>query len=74
VPLADTPTVEIHVALRYPNGRIYETVYDTTQPMHNGAEFAMHGRTWRVIGLAEKPRANVPPAQERRILCVASDS
>jgi len=66
--------MEVRVALRYPNGRIHETVYDTTQPMQNGAEFEMHGHTWRVIGLAEgKPRANVPPAREQRILCVASD-
>lgn len=65
----------IQVALRYPNGRIHETVYDTTQPMQNGAEFAMHGHTWRVIGLAEEKRSpNVPRTQEQRILCVASDS
>src|SRR6266571_5267048 len=26
-------------------------------------EFAMHGRTWRVITVADKPRANVPPTR-----------
>jgi hypothetical protein len=67
--------MEIRVALRYPNGRIHETVYETTQPMQSGAEFEMHGHTWRVIGLAEEKRsANGPPAREPRILCVASDS
>jgi hypothetical protein len=67
--------MEIRVALRYPNGRIYETVYETTQPLlQSGAEFEMHGHTWRVIGLAEEKRsANVRPAREPRILCVASD-
>ncbi len=64
--------MEIRVALRYPNGRIHETVYDATQPMHNGTEFEMHGRTWRVIGLAEKRYANAPPPQSQRILCVAA--
>lgn len=67
--------MEIRVALRYPNGRIHETVYNTTRPMERGTEFEMHGHTWRVVGLAgEKPRATVPPARPQRILCVATDS
>jgi hypothetical protein len=67
--------MEIHVALRYPNGRIHETVYDSTRPMERDAEFEMHGRTWRVVGLTEdRRRANVAPARPQRILCVATDA
>ena|SRR5713101_3811170 len=69
--LADTPTVEVLVALRYPNGRIYETVYDTVRPIEGGTEFELYGHTWRVVGLLEKHRVYVPPARPPRILCVA---
>jgi len=35
--------MEIQVALQYPNGRIHQTVYDTTRPIERGTEFDMHG-------------------------------
>jgi len=62
--------MEVEVALQYPNGRIHETVYETTQPILAGSEFAMHGHVWRVIGLTAKPRPNVLAAPPRRLLCV----
>ena len=61
------------MALRYPNGRIHETVYETRQPIVNGSEFAMHGHTWRVIGLTGKGRAQTPPARPPRLLCVRAN-
>jgi|GEM_PF-2277781 hypothetical protein len=66
--------MEIRVALQYPNGRVHETVYDTTRPIALGEKFEMYGHTWRAIGLAEKPRANTPPARPQRVLCVATDA
>jgi hypothetical protein len=66
--------MEIEVALQYPNGRIHETVYETTQPILTGFEFAMHGHIWRVIGLTGKRHPHVPPALPRRLLCVEADS
>jgi hypothetical protein len=66
--------MEVMVALRYPNGRIYETVYETAQPIVNGSQFAMHGHIWRVIGLTGKAGAPVPPAPPLRLLCVEANA
>jgi hypothetical protein len=64
--------VEIEVALRYPNGRVHEAVYESKQPMAAGSEFSMYGRVWRVIGLTTKPRRHIsgPPP---RLLCVEAE-
>ena len=66
--------MEIEIALQYPNGRIHETVYETTRPMLTGAEFSLHGHMWRVIGFTEKRRAHVLPASPPRLLCIETDS
>ncbi len=60
------------VALRYPNGRIHETVYDAEQPMERGTELEMYGHTWRVVGFQEKyHRSGFPHARPQRFLCNA---
>jgi hypothetical protein len=65
--------MEIELALRYPNGRIHETVYESPQPMPVGWEFPLYGRTWRVIGLTAKPRSYVPAGPPPRLLCIEAD-
>ena len=65
--------MEIQVALQYPNGRIHQTVYDTTRPIERGTEFEMHGRRWRVVGPVGKPHRPNSPKPPARVLCVATD-
>ena len=65
--------MEIEVALRYPNGRVHQTVCESAQEMTAGSEFTMYGRIWRVIGLTHKSRAHVPAGPPPRLLCVAAD-
>jgi len=66
--------MEIQVALQYPNGRIHQTVYDTTRPIERGTEFDMHGRRWRVVGRVGKPHRPNSPKLPARVLCVATDA
>ena len=62
--------MEIKVALRYPNGRVHETVVESAQPLPAGSEFAMYGRIWRVIGQTAKRRSHIPAGPPPRLLCV----
>ena len=50
---ADTPGMEFDVALRYPNGRTYNTVLDRDHALERTTEFDMYGHTWRAIGLLD---------------------
>jgi hypothetical protein len=56
------------VALRYPNGRVHETVIAASDDFGPGFEFELFGRRWEVVGLC-KGRL-----REDRILCAAIDT
>jgi hypothetical protein len=45
---------ETFVELRYPNGRVFETVAD--REIRVGQEFEMYGRTWRAIQTKQNRR------------------
>ena len=62
--------MEIKVALRYPNGRVHETVVESAQPLPAGSEFAMYGRIWRVIGQQRNDAHTFP--QDRLRACSVS--
>jgi hypothetical protein len=56
--------VETRIALRYPNGRIYETTLDRKVSL--GEHFDMYGRTWTAM----RTEARRPKKDEPRTLCV----
>ena len=69
--VADQQSVEVLVSLQYSNGRIYETSYVSSVELRPGSEFDLHGRHWRVVGVAKQQRwvgPNPPP----RTLCVST--
>ena len=53
-------SMEVLVSLQYPNGRIYETSYESSVELRPGSEFDLHGRHWLVVGSAKQQTPGSP--------------
>jgi hypothetical protein len=58
--------VETPIALRYPNGRVHETVLD--RRLRVGQQFDMYGRRWMAVATKQGRRGQRNGV--RRIVCV----
>jgi hypothetical protein len=63
--------VETAIALRYPNGRVYDTTLD--RDLLPGERFEMYGRTWRAVGTRQGRVRRVSRAPHRMV-CVSVES
>ena len=61
--------MENFVSLQYPNGRIHEATYSTSEKLKLEAEFDLHGRRWRVVGPTKTHRGY---GDAPRLLCVST--
>jgi hypothetical protein len=71
-PRASLPTSEgmdVLISLQYANGRIHEATYNTSDELSPDAEFDLHGRRWRVVGLTKRRRVS---GDTPRTLCVST--
>jgi len=61
--------MENFVSLQYPNGRIHEATYSTSETLKPEVEFDLHGRRWRVVGPTKTHRTY---GATPRLLCVST--
>jgi hypothetical protein len=61
--------MDVLISLQYANGRIHEATYTTSDKLRPDAEFDLHGRRWRVVGLTKTGRVS---DDTPRILCVCT--
>ena len=60
------------IALRYPNGRVYETAL--ARKLRPGEQFEMYGRTWTAMRTKTSTKTSRLYKGEPRTLCVPADS